>query len=202
MPGKGGLVGRLVSVVVLLAVLGLGVLLGSTRAAWPVAAAAPRMAEAVPAAVAAQPGAAQASRNVTWEQARRMLDAAAAYAAERNYSMSFVILDAGGHMVAASRMEGAHFLTPEFARGKAYGPAATGRSSASLNESYQGNPALWGNAASLGSGAPLLPATGTLPIFLNGVLIGSMGASGGPSQEDENAVRAGIQAGGLQASAN
>jgi uncharacterized protein GlcG (DUF336 family) len=33
---------------------------------------------------------------------------------------------------------------------------------------------------------------------MNGVLVGAMGGSGGPAQEDENAVAAGLAAVGLQ----
>jgi uncharacterized protein GlcG (DUF336 family) len=44
----------------------------------------------------------------------------------------------------------------------------------------------------------MLPARGALPIMINGQLAGAMGGSGGPAQEDENAVRAGLAAVGLQ----
>ena len=94
------------------------------------------------------PGA-QAS-GVSLEQATRMLQGAMADARGKNYSMSFVILDAGGHVVASARMDGARLNTIEFARGKAYATAMTGRPSGALQESYANNPALWGNAATLG----------------------------------------------------
>ena len=177
------------------AALSVGLALGSLRPVELVAAASRGSA---PGAEVLPAPALQASRGVPVEQAFRMIDAAMAYAQERNYRMSFAVLDAGGHLVASGRMDGASFYTPEFARGKAYGTAASGRSSASLNESYQANPALWGNAASLGYGAPILPARGALPITVNGVLMGAIGASGGPPEEDENAVRAGLAAVGLQ----
>jgi uncharacterized protein GlcG (DUF336 family) len=72
---------------------------------------------------------------------------------------------------------------------------ARGRLWASLT---QNNPGLWGNAAGIGYGVPMLPARGSLPITVNGVLVGGIGASGGPAQEDENAVRAGLVAVGLE----
>jgi uncharacterized protein GlcG (DUF336 family) len=175
--------------------VGVGLLMGSLRSG-DLATAATR-GTAVPASVSGVP-AAQVMRGVTLEQAQRMLLVAADYAQQRGFRMSFVVLDNGGHLVATARMDGANYLTSEYARGKAYGVAATGRSSASLNESYQNNPALWGNAATLGQGAPMLPARGALPIFNDGVLLGAIGASGGPSEEDENAVRAAIVAIGLQ----
>jgi len=95
-------------------------------------------------------------------------------------------------------MDGARLNTIEFARGKAYASNFAGRPSGVLQESYTNNPGLWGNAASLGYGGPLLPSRGALPIMLNGQGAGAMGGSGGPAQEDENAVRAGLAAVGLQ----
>jgi len=135
---------------------------------------------------------------VNLDQATRMIQAAMADARSKNYSMSFVILDAGGHVLASARMDGARPNTIEFARGKAYASAMTGRPSAALQESYAANPALWGNVATLGYGAPMLPSRGAMPIMVNGALVGAMGASGGPSEEDENAVRAGLAAIGLE----
>jgi glc operon protein GlcG len=134
---------------------------------------------------------------ITTEQAARAIQGAAAYAQANNMTMSFAVLDAGGHVVASARMDGAPPFTIEFARGKAWGTAVSGRSSASLAESYQNNPALWGNAATIGYGVPLLPGRGALPIVSNGMLVGAMGASGGPSDQDEAAVAAGLAAAGF-----
>ncbi len=171
-----------------------GVVAGSLRPV-PLVAAADR---AAPPAELLQAPAAQGGSRLTLEQTGRMLQGAIAYASEHNYPSSFVVLDVGGHVLASARMDGAAPNTIEFARGKAYGSAFTGRSSASLGESYQNNPALWGGAMNLGYLGPLLPARGALPIMLNGVLVGAMGGSGGPAQEDENAVAAGLAAVGLQ----
>lgn len=66
------------------------------------------------------------------------------------------------------------------------------------NDSYQNNPALWGGAVNLGYLGPLLPSRGALPIMMNGALVGAMGGSGAPAQEDENAVAAALAAVGLQ----
>jgi uncharacterized protein GlcG (DUF336 family) len=174
--------------------LGVGLLIGSLRPVERVVAAP----QPAPAAEVAPAALAQAGPRLSLEQATRMLAAASAYAHDHNFRMSFAVLDAGGHVIAAARMDGAMPFTAEFARGKAYGAAVSGRSGAALGESYQNNPGLWGNAAGIGYGVPLLPARGSLPIMMNGVLVGGIGASGGPAQEDENAVRAGLVAVGLE----
>src|SRR5918912_3374982 len=59
------------------------------------------------------------------EQANRMIQGAMADARSKNYSMSFVVLDAGGYVLASARMDGARPNTIEFARGKAYATAMT-----------------------------------------------------------------------------
>ncbi|HEY7062091.1 MAG TPA: heme-binding protein [Chloroflexota bacterium] len=175
--------------------LAVGVVAGSLRPVPLVAAAIDRPA---PPADVLQAPVAQAGARVTLDQTQRMLAGAIAYAQEHNYPSSFVILDTGGHVLGSERMDGAAPFTIEFARGKAYGSAITGRPSASLGDSYQNNPGLWGGAINLGYLGPLLPARGALPITLNGVIVGAMGGSGGPAQEDENAVAAGLTAAGLQ----
>jgi len=174
------------------AALAVGVLLGSLRPAELVAAAraAAPDADVLPAPAAQVNG-------VSYEQAQRMIQAAMADAQSKNYLSAFVVLDGGGHVIASGRMDGARLQTIEFARGKAYASVFTGRPSGAVQESYANNPALWGNAASLGYGGPLLPARGALPIMINGQLAGAMGGSGGPAQEDENSVRAGLTAVGF-----
>jgi glc operon protein GlcG len=171
-----------------------GLVAGSLRPVSLVAAAD----RAAPPAELLQAPLAQAGPRLSLELAARMLQEAIAYAREHNYPSSFVVLDAGGHVLASARMDGAALYTIEFARGKAYGSAVSGRASASLGESYQNNPALWGGAVNLGYLGPLLPARGALPVMMNGVLVGAIGGSGGPAQEDENAVAAALNAVGLQ----
>jgi uncharacterized protein GlcG (DUF336 family) len=53
---------------------------------------------------------------------------------------------------------------------------------------------VWGNAGPLGYGAPLFPAQGALPIHLDGVLVGAIGASGAPSAIDEAVIAEAIGA--------
>jgi glc operon protein GlcG len=132
---------------------------------------------------------------ISYVQARIAIDAAMAYAHENKLQLSIVVLDTGGHVVTSARMDGAGFVTIEVARGKAFAVAATGGIPGdTLARRYAENPMVWGNAASLGYGAPLLPARGSLPIYKDGVFIGAIAASGAPSELDELAILAGIAA--------
>lgn len=115
-----------------------------------------------------------------------MIDAGIAEAASRGHALSFVVLDAAGHLVASARMDGAPFVTIDIARGKAFASVATGgQPGSNLDQRYRENPMVWGNAGPLGQGAPMLPARGSLPLLLDGRLIGAIGASGAPSEIDE-----------------
>jgi glc operon protein GlcG len=132
---------------------------------------------------------------ISYKKANEAIAAAMHYAHDKGVRLSFAVVDAAGHLVAAGRMDGAPFVTIEVARGKAYASAATGgQPGSALAQRYLENPMVWGNVAGLGLGAPLLPATGSLPIFFGGDLVGAMAASGAPSEIDEAAVLAGILA--------
>ena len=132
---------------------------------------------------------------ISYELARRVLDAGIADAAARGVRIAFAIVDSAGHLVVAARMDGAPFVTTEVARGKAFACAATGgQPGSALAKRYQENPMVWGNAGVLGYGGPLLPATGSLPIRLDGHLIGAIGASGAPSDVDEAVIATAIAA--------
>lgn len=131
--------------------------------------------------------------SITLAQATHLIEGARNYAHSKSLTISIVVLDTAGYLVASARMDGAPFVTPEIARGKAYAAIATGGVAGDeLAGRFTQNPMVWSNTASLGYGAPLLPAEGALPIFINGTLAGSVGASGAPSDEDVNAIRAGI----------
>ena len=49
-------------------------------------------------------------------------------------------------------------------------------------------------------GGNLIPGQGALPVFKDGEMVGAVGGSGGTSQEDEDAAKAGIDAAGLSSS--
>ena len=132
---------------------------------------------------------------ISYRKANEAIAAAMDYARDRGVKLSFVVVDAAGHLVAAGRMDGAPYITIEVARGKAYASVATGgQPGSALAQRFLENPMVWGNVAGLGLGAPLLPATGSMPIFFGGDLVGAIAASGAPSEVDEAAVLAGILA--------
>lgn len=133
--------------------------------------------------------------HISLEQANQLVQAAVAFAKSKNVGISVVVVDSSGHVVAGARMNGVPFGSFDVARGKAIASAATGGvSGKELMERYKANPIVFGQISSLSFGGPMFPSQGSLPIFLDGVFIGSAGASAASSQLDEDAVRAGIKA--------
>lgn len=132
---------------------------------------------------------------ISCRMARKLIDAGIAEADRLGHTLSFAVVDTAGHLVASARMDGAPFVTVEIARGKAFASAATGgQPGDNLDQRYRENPMVWGNAGPLGYGAPMLPAVGSLPIKLDGRVIGAVGASGAPSAVDVAVITAAIEA--------
>ena len=71
---------------------------------------------------------------LTLDDALRLLDAARTAAGETGVPMAFAVMDAGGHLLALSRMDGAPWITSDVAQGKAWTSAAYGVPSAAQKE--------------------------------------------------------------------
>jgi uncharacterized protein GlcG (DUF336 family) len=125
-----------------------------------------------------------------------MTEAAIAFARQNNLSLSIAVLDAGGHVLRITRMDGCNFLSPDIARGKAYGSAAWKLPSLELNTRYGANAASASGMVAI-SGQRIAPVQGALPIWDGDRCVGAIGASGARSDEDEAAARAGLTAAGF-----
>ena len=101
--------------------------------------------------------------------------------------MSIAVVDAGGHLVALERMDGAGFATPEVAWGKAWTAAAYAAPTATPEDRFGAAPA-FSAAVSVATHGRFTPRQGALPLEHGG----AVGASGGTSEQDEDVVRAGI----------
>lgn len=123
------------------------------------------------------------------EEANRMLQAAIEKAQELNVGLSVAVVDAGGHLMAFNRMEGANWVTATVAQGKAVAAAGFGRPSGTLQAN---SPIIQTVIAS--QGGRMLPAQGAVPVFRDGELIGAVGGSGATAQQDEECAQAGVAA--------
>jgi len=125
-----------------------------------------------------------------------MTRAAIDVAVQNGWRLSITILDAGGNVVRMTRMDGCNFLSPDIARGKAFGAAAWKTASADLNQRFGASPATSAGMVGI-SGARMVPVQGALPIWDGNRCVGAIGVSGARSDEDEQAARAGLTAAGF-----
>jgi glc operon protein GlcG len=151
-------------------------------------------------AVAADPastpeeGAAVRTYSLSLTQAMKLIDTGIAAARAHHVALSFAVVDPGGHLIAAARMDGAPFASLDFARGKAFASVALGgQSGSTLEQRFKDDPSEYSNVSSAGYYAPFLPGRGVLPIFFEGHLLGALGASGAPSDIDEQMVKGAIE---------
>ncbi|HXH16425.1 MAG TPA: heme-binding protein [Sphingomonas sp.] len=111
------------------------------------------------------------------------------------------VLDAGGHLVALQREDGASTLRPQIAMAKAGGALALGVSSRKIAEMAIERPTF---IASLGPISPhgVVPAAGGVILLdADGQVVGAVGVTGDTSDNDELCALAGIAAAGLTVSA-
>ena len=112
--------------------------------------------------------------------------------------MAVVVLDEAGHFKAGKREDGATMFRTEIATGKAWSAVAIGDSSRVLGTRARDNPGFYGALAVTGQGK-FIPQTGAVLIKdASGTVLGSIGASGGTGDEDEEICIAGIRAAGLE----
>ena len=108
-----------------------------------------------------------------------------------------VVVDAGGHLLALEREDGVPYGRVEIATGKAVGAMAIGPNSRTLGTMAVERPHFVQAAAMAMAGALVPVAGGVVIVDESGNRIGAVGASGDTSDNDEQAVIAGIAAAGL-----
>lgn len=113
--------------------------------------------------------------------------------------LTVVVLDPGGHVIAAARQDGASNSRFEIAHGKAYGALALGMGSRALMERAEQQPYFIA-AATAAIGGRLIPVPGGVLVRNSeGTIHGAVGISGDTSDNDETAASKAIQAAGLTA---
>lgn len=126
---------------------------------------------------------------LTLEDSDRMVKAAISKAKEMNINLSVAVCDAGGHLLAFSRMEDCIWVSAMVAQGKAVAVVGFGRPSGAVPAD---SPVIQAILAT--QGGRMIPAQGALPIVQNGQIVGAIGGSGGTAQQDEDCARAGMEA--------
>ena len=118
---------------------------------------------------------------ISYELARRMVDAAMAKARELGVTENVAIVDDGGNLKAFGRMDGTSIPTIEIAQNKAY-TALFGVSTQDFFDFIQGDPSLLAGIPTLGRVAAW---GGGFPIRVDGEIVGAIGVSGAPTVQND-----------------
>ena len=124
---------------------------------------------------------------LTSEAVKNAMAAAEAEALANGWKLSIAVVDAHGELLAFHRMDGASLPSIDIAQAKAR-TSARGRQPSKAYADRIAN----GNLATLA--LDYMPLQGAVPIIVDGVLVGAIGASGAQSPQDEQVSMAGAAA--------
>ncbi len=130
--------------------------------------------------------------NVTENAARAAIAAAQNVASEIGVPMNIAVLDAGAHLKAFVRMDGALLGSIDIALGKAKTAALFGISSEAVGEFCK--PGGTSPGLELTNGTLVVFAGGVPILGRDGVVVGAIGVSGGAVEQDVRVARAAVAA--------
>jgi uncharacterized protein GlcG (DUF336 family) len=135
---------------------------------------------------------------LTLAQAATIVDKALEHGRGAKFKpLAVAVLDAGGHLTAFKREDGASILRPQIAQGKAWGTLGMGFGGREFARRVQTGPAFL-TALMVASEGKVVPAPGGVLIrAADRSIIGAVGISGDVSENDEACAVAGIKAAGL-----
>lgn len=124
---------------------------------------------------------------LTYAAADLVLRACLAKAAEINVPQCVAVVDAGGHLLAFARMDGAKFHAQRSATQKAVTAAST-------RNATGGAPQDFGVNLSLATGGMTTNLKGGLPLMHDGRCVGAVGVGSGTGEQDVEVGTAGVEA--------
>ena len=134
----------------------------------------------------------QLAGDLTTAQAQEVLNGALAKAVAQGVPMNIAVVDAGGHLKAFVRQDGAFLGSVDLAINKARTARLFNMSSAELGAAAQPGQSLYGIEVS--NGGLVIFGGGELLKNAKGVIVGAVGVSGGSVAEDTNVAKAGVAA--------
>ena len=129
---------------------------------------------------------------VTLSDARRVIAAAEAKAADIEQPMNIAVVDAGGNLVAHVRMDRAWLGSIDIAINKAYTARAFDIATKDLAEHSQSGGQFFGIHAS--NQGRIMIFAGGVPLMRDGQVVGAIGVSGGSGEQDHAVAVAGAAA--------
>ena len=124
--------------------------------------------------------------------ARTIIAAAEARAAEIGQPMNIAVVDAGGNLVSHVRMDGAWLGSIDISINKAFTARAFDLPTKDLAENSQPTQQFYGIHAS--NHGRIMIFAGGIPVRRDGVVVGAVGVSGGSGAQDQEVAEAGSTA--------
>ncbi|MCC9206482.1 GlcG/HbpS family heme-binding protein [Arthrobacter sp. zg-Y769] len=129
---------------------------------------------------------------ITSEEARRVIDAAAAKATAIGQPMDIAVVDAGGNLKAHVRMDGANIGSITISINKAYTAIAFQCETGDLQGVTRPDGPIFGLSDAHGGRLAVFP--GGIPLVRDGSIMGAIGVSTGTIEQDQEVASAGAAA--------
>lgn len=129
---------------------------------------------------------------LTLSDARKMIDAGEAKAAELGIPYNLAVVDAGGELVSHARMDGAWMGSIDISINKAWTSRAFDMPTQELGKMAQSGKPLFGIHAT--NHDRIVIFAGGMPVKFGDTVIGGVGASGGTVDQDQKVVEAAVSA--------
>jgi uncharacterized protein GlcG (DUF336 family) len=129
---------------------------------------------------------------VTLADARRIIAAAEAKAAEIGQPMNIAVVDGGGNLVSHVRMDGAWIGSIDISINKAFTSRAFDITTKDLADNSQSGDQFFGIHVS--NGGRIMIFAGGIPLKRDSVVVGAIGVSGGSGVQDHEVAEAGALA--------
>lgn len=128
--------------------------------------------------------------SINLEGARKLVNAAEAFARSKQWPVAIAIVDTGGNLVLFEKMDNTQVASIEITIGKARTANNFKRPTKVMEDAIAGG----GAALRLLSVPGALPVEGGEPIYSNGKIIGGIGVSGMQPGQDAEVVKAALAA--------
>ncbi|HEY2867227.1 MAG TPA: heme-binding protein [Pyrinomonadaceae bacterium] len=129
---------------------------------------------------------------VTLADARRVIAAAEAKAAEIGQPMNIAVVDGGGNLVSHVRMDGAWIGSIDISINKAFTSRAFDITTKDLADNSQSGDQFFGIHVS--NHGRIMIFAGGIPLKRDGKVVGAIGISGGSGEQDHSVAEAGAGA--------
>jgi uncharacterized protein GlcG (DUF336 family) len=130
------------------------------------------------------------NQKLTLERARECIEKGMAKARELGFRVAIAVVDDAGHLVVCQRMDGALWVTPELARGKANAAAAFRATTLELEQRFKDRPFFVDSVTAMTGTGPyrFVIGRGGVPLVAEGQVVGAVGVSGAVPPDHDHAI--------------